>query len=137
MVGGHDINNSPIMLGIPVDIEMARDITRPRHADVDGINRHLRELIPKTDIRIQSIEGSHGKYILGYNIINASHINGPLINVTALLKEIGSKRKRFKSDILRLNPELSDITLSLFEAEPDEIIVEIKDLEPYLFDISI
>jgi len=137
MVGGHDIDNSPIMLGIPVDIEMARDITRSPHTDVDRINRHLHGLTPKTDIRIQSIEGSHGKYILGYNIINASHINGPLINVTALLKEIGSKKKRFKSDILRLNPKLSDITLSLFEAEPDEIIVNIKDLEPYLFDISI
>jgi hypothetical protein len=98
------------------------------------INRYLRE--NNTDIRIQHIDGARGLCILGYNIINVSHINGPLNNSSGLLSELLQKNKTFKDDIKNLNPGLEKITLSLWEADKTEIDVEIKDLEPYLFEIN-
>jgi len=158
---GH-IKYSPIMLGIPVNISTAKLITKSLGEDAYSINRYLGTL--ETDIRIQILEGSHEKYVLGYNITNVSRINGALKNVTAnvpadngldaeedekeyiaeamapyktgLLHEISDKVARFQRDIRRLNPELSQITLSLHESSHPTIIVNINDLEPYLFSIS-
>ena len=90
-----------------------------------------------TNIRIQYIDGARGLCILGYNIINVSHINGPLNISSSLLRELRQKNKIFKDDINKLNPELEKITLSLWELEDEaEIDVEIKDLKPYLFEIN-
>ena len=127
---------SPIMLGIPVDKHMASKITKYTGSKMDDIyiNRYLSE--NNTNIRIQHIDGARGLCILGYNIINVSHINGPLNNSSSLLRELRQKNKTFKDDIKKLNPELEEITLSLWEADETEIDVEIKDLKPYLFEIK-
>lgn len=125
------IEQSPIMLGIPVNDDTLWQITG-MNKDDGMINKYLEG--KETQIRIQRIDGS-GLRILGYNIENVSHINGPLIPVSELLQELRIKRKSFKNDIKKLNPELDKITLSLYEAD-DEIEVEIANLEPYLFEIS-
>jgi hypothetical protein len=134
---GFSLEESPIMLGIPVDKHMAIKITKYTGSKMDDIyiNRYLRE--NNTDIRIQHIDGARGLCILGYNIINVSHINGPLNNSSSLLRELRQKNKTFKDDIKKLNPKLEKITLSLWEPEDEaEIDVEIKDLNPYLFEIN-
>ena len=88
----------------------------------------------ETPIRVQRIDGS-GLRILGYNIENVSHINGPLKLSSDLLRELRSRRKSFKQDIKELNSKLDTITLSLYEADEDEEEVNIDKLEPYLFEI--
>jgi len=133
---GFSLEESPIMLGIPVDKNMASKITKYTGSNMDDeyINRHLRE--NNTNIRIQHIDGARGLCILGYNIKNVSHINGPLNNSIILLRELRKKNDTFKDDIKKLNPELEKITLSLWEADEPEIDVDIDDLEPYLFEIN-
>ena len=135
---GFSLEESPIMLGIPVDKKMTSKITKYIGSNMDDIyiNEYLRN--KNTNIRIQHIDGTGGLCILGYNIINVSHINGPLNNSSGLLRELRQKNKTFKDDIKKLNPELEKITLSLWEPEDEaKIDVEINDLEPYLFVIGI
>lgn len=131
--GLFSIEQSPNMLGIPVNGNTIMQITGMNKDDRE-INKYLEE--KKTQIRVQSIDGSNGLRILGYNIENVSHINGPLIPASELLRELRIKRKSFKNDIKNLNPELNKITLSLYEADDDEIEVDIDKLIPYLFEIS-
>uniref|UniRef100_A0A6C0B988 Uncharacterized protein n=1 Tax=viral metagenome TaxID=1070528 RepID=A0A6C0B988_9ZZZZ len=133
-IGGenYSADESPIMLGIPVNDVTLEEITG-RDEDDGPINRHLKGM--GTQIRVQRIDGS-GLRILGYNIENVSHINGPLKLSSDLLRELRTKRKSFKKDIKDLNSGLRTITLSLYEAESDEEVVEIDKIEPYLFQIS-
>jgi hypothetical protein len=133
---GFSTEESPIMLGIPVNDDTLMEITGKK-GDDSSINSYLKG---KTPIRIQRIDGS-GLRILGYNIENLSHINGPLNLTSGLLRELRIKRKSFKDDIKKLikqlNPDLEVITLSLYEVyeedEPGE--VKIDKIEPYLFQI--
>lgn len=133
--GGEDfsIEKSDVMLGIPVNRDEAARITKytGHNTDNDKINKYLRE--NNTPIRIQSIDGTRGLCILGYNIEHLSHINGPLKPLTGLLSELRHHRKNFKSHIKQLNPELKKVTLSLYEADPDTIEITINELKPYLF----
>ena len=126
------IEQSPNMLGIPVNDDTLMQITGMNKDDRE-INKYLEE--KETQIRIQRIDGS-GLRILGYNIENISHIDGPLIPARELLRELRIKCKSFKNDIKKLNPELDKITLSLYEADDNEIEVGIDKLEPYLFEIT-
>ena len=132
-VGGDGFSTeiSNIMLGIPVNEDTLQEITGMNQDD-RHINNHLSS--KGTQIRVQRIDGS-GLRILGYNIENVSHINGPLKNARNLLKEIRSRRKSFKKDIKKLNPGLETITLSLYEADDDEIEIKMDKIKPYLFDI--
>jgi hypothetical protein len=131
---GSSIEESPIMLGIPVNDDTLVQITKYTGSNNDDgpINKYLKG--KETPIRVQRIDGS-GLRILGYNIENVSHINGPLKLSSDLLRELRSKRKSFKKDIKDLNPELATITLSLYEQDEDDVEVEMDNIEPYLFEI--
>jgi len=133
--GRFSVEASPIMLGIPLDDVALRQITG-RDGDDGPINRYLRA--NGTQIRVQRIDGSHGLRILGYNIENVSHITGPLNLTSGLLRELRIKRKSFKDDIKKLNPDLEVITLSLYEADEEDEPGEVKidKIEPYLFQIT-
>jgi hypothetical protein len=131
---GFSIESSDVVLGIPVKIDEAKQIIIYRGVDTDDeriINTYLRG--KGTSIRMIRIDGSNGLCILGYNIEKLSHINGPLHPVTDLLEELTIKGQGFVSDIKGLNPGLEMVTLSLYEADPDEIEIPINELIPYLF----
>jgi hypothetical protein len=131
---GFSIESSDVVLGIPVKIDEAKRIIIYRGVDtVDEriINTYLRG--KGTSIRMNRIDGSNGLCILGYNIEKLSHINGPLQPVSDLLEELTIKGQSFVSDIKGLNPGLEMVTLSLYEADPDEIEIPINEMIPYLF----
>ena len=131
---GFSIESSDVVLGIPVKIDEAKRIIIYRGVDTDDekiINTYLRG--KGTSIRMIRIDGSGGLCILGYNIENLSHINGPLQPLTDLLEELTIKGQGLVSDIKQLNPGLEMVTLSLYEADPDEIEISIDELMPYLF----
>jgi hypothetical protein len=133
-IGGSSFSSekSSIMFGIPVNDRTALQITKytGRVSNYD-INRYLKT--KNSPIRIQSIDGS-GLHILGYNIENISEVNGELKR--DLLRELHIRQASFQDDIKQLNPELNTITLSLYEAEVNEIVLDINEIEPYLFEIQ-
>ena len=131
---GFSIESSDVVLGIPVKIDEAKRIIIYRGVDTDDeriINTYLRG--KGTSIRMNRIDGSDGLCILGYNIEKLSHINGPLQPVSDLLEELMIKGESLVRDIKELNPDLEIVTLSLYEADPDEIEIPINELIPYLF----
>jgi hypothetical protein len=135
-IGGSSFSSekSSIMFGIPVNDRTALQITKytGRVSNYD-INRYLKT--KSSPIRIQSIDGS-GLHILGYNIENISEVNGELKSHLLLLRELQIRQESFQDDIKQLNPELTSITLSLYEAEVNEIVLDINEIEPYLFVIQ-
>lgn len=131
----YTINNSPIILGIPLDTDYALELIKYTGTkNHDKINKYLEG--KNSPIRLEIIDGAHGLGILGYYITNVSHINGPLKKTSDLLKELLDKTLSFKKHIKELIPELEKITLFLHEADPDQIEVNIDNLEPYLFELK-
>jgi len=121
---GFSAEESPIMLGIPVNDDTLLEITGMNGYD-SPINKYLKE---KTPVRIKRTDGS-GLRILGYNIENVSHINGALKPARSLLSELRIRSKSFKNDIKKLNPVLDTITLSLYEADDNKIEKKLDEIE--------
>jgi len=142
MYGGtrYTVEMSEVMLGIPVTIDEAAHIiglvARPTE---ESINAYLKR--NETQLRITVI--GNGTYLLGYYLEHLSDIstderNGEidvgLKPIPEVIDELQEKSSRFKTDLLRLNPDLDKVTLS--QVESDEIEKSIAELEPYLFTIT-
>jgi hypothetical protein len=143
MYGGtrHTVEMSEVMLGIPVTIDEAAHIIglRDSRPTEESINAHLKR--NETQLRITVI----GKvtYLLGYYLEHLSDIstderNGEidvgLKPIPEVIDELQEKSSRFKTDLLRLKPDLDKVTLS--QVESDEIEKSIAELEPYLFTVT-
>ena len=137
MYGGirHTVEMSELMLGIPVTIDKAASIIGliGGRLTEESINAHLKR--NETQLRITVI-GKH-RYLLGYYLAGLSSSNEEVDSFTpvnGVIDELQEKSSRFKPDLLRLNPDLDEVTLS--PVESDEIDKSIDELEPYLFTVA-